>query len=90
MLTKEGILLNGSKFKNCSVFKHGELPCILYPFDGTELTIGTFAVWRLATHDNFGGTWLSDYVPTSLGSFEGDIPDEDCDEDMDEGFGMRQ
>ena len=37
-----------------------------------------------------GGTWLSDYVPNRLGGFEGDIPDEDCDEDMDEGFGMRQ
>lgn len=52
--------------------------------------IPKFAVWRLATHDNFGGTWLSDYVPNRLGGFEGEIPDEDCDEDMDEGFGMRQ
>lgn len=62
LLTKEGILLNGSKF----------------------------AVWRLATHDNFGGTWLSDYVPNRLGGFEGEIPDEDFDEDCDEGMGMRQ
>lgn len=90
LLTKEGILLNGSRFENCSVFKHGELTCILYPFEGTELNIGKFAAWRLATHENFGGTWLSDYVPNRLGGFEGDIPDEDCDEDMDEGFGMRQ
>ena len=88
LLTKEGILLNGSKFENCSVFRHGELTCILYPFEGTELNIGKFAVWRLATHDNFGGTWLSDYVPNRLGGFEGEIPDEDCDEDMDEGFGI--
>jgi hypothetical protein len=25
-----------------------------------------------------------------FGGFEGEIPTEDCDEDMDEGFGMRQ
>ena len=86
LLTKEGILLNGSKFENCSVFKHDDLTCILYPFEGTELNIGKFAVWRLATHDNFGGTWLSDYVPNRLGGYEGEIPDED----FDEGMGMRQ
>lgn len=28
LLTKEGILLNGSKFENCSVFKHDDLTCI--------------------------------------------------------------
>ena len=39
---------------------------------------------------NFGGTWLSDYVPNRLGGFEGEIPDEDFDEDCDEGMGMRQ
>lgn len=49
LLTKEGILLNGSKFENCSVFKHDDLTCVLYPFEGTELNIGKFAVWRLAT-----------------------------------------
>ena len=69
LLTKEGILLNGSKFENCSVFKHDDLTCVLYPFEGTELNIGKFAVWRLATHDSFGGTWLSDYVPNRLGGF---------------------
>ena len=84
LLTKEGILLNGSKFENCSVFKHDDLTCILYPFEGTELNIGKFAVWRLATHENFGGTWLSDYVPNRLGGFEGEIPDEDFDEDLGE------
>lgn len=90
LLTKEGILLNGSKFENCSVFKNGGMTCILYPFEGVELDIGKFAVWRLATHETFGGAWLSDYIPNTLGGFEGDIPDENCDEDMDEGFGMHQ
>ena len=26
-------------------------------------------MWRLQTHDTFGGTWLSDYVPNRLGGF---------------------
>ena len=26
-------------------------------------------MWRLQTHGNFGGTWLSDYVPNKLGGF---------------------
>ena len=26
-------------------------------------------MWRLQTHGNFGGTWLSDYVPNRLGGF---------------------
>ena len=27
-------------------------------------------MWRLRTHETFGGTWLSDYVPNRLGGFE--------------------
>ena len=26
-------------------------------------------MWRLQTHEQFGGTWLSDYVPNRLGGF---------------------
>ena len=90
LMTKENILLDGSKFTNCVAFENGDTTCILYPFEGAELNIGKFAVWRLATHETFGGTWLSDYVPNRLGGFEGEIPDEDFDEDCDEGMGMRQ
>lgn len=28
-----------------------------------------FAVWRLKTHEQFSGTWLSDFIPNSLGGF---------------------
>lgn len=77
LLTKDGILLNGSKFENCAVFKHDDLTCILYPFEDAELNIGKLAMWRLRTYGNFAGTWLSDYVPNKLGGFEGDISDED-------------
>ena len=31
--------------------------------------MGRLAMWRLRTHEDFGGTWLSDYVPNKLGGF---------------------
>lgn len=36
------------------------------------MDIGKLAVWRLQTHDTFGGTWLSDFVPNRLGGFIGE------------------
>lgn len=90
LLTEEKILLNGSEFQDCSVFKNDDITCILYPFENVELNMGKLAVWRIASYETFGGTWLSDYVPNRLGGFEGEIPDEDFDEDCDEGMGMRQ
>lgn len=69
MLTKAGILLDGSKFENVSSFQNGELTNLLFPFEGIKLDAGKFAIWRLQTHAQFGGTWLSDYVPNRLGGF---------------------
>lgn len=69
MLTEDGILLEGSKFEEVSVFEHDGLACILYPFGEAKLDMGKLAVWRLQTHEAFGGTWLSDYVPNRLGGF---------------------
>ena len=64
LLTDEGILKSGSKFENISVFQNGELTNILFPFeDGLEIDMGKLAMWRLHSHEQFGGTWLSDYVP---------------------------
>ena len=68
-LTEAGILLNGSRFKNISSFRHDGLTCLLYDFEGAELDVGKLAMWRLQTHETFGGTWLSDYVPNRLGGF---------------------
>lgn len=70
MLTEEGILLEGSKFEKVSVFEHDGLVCILYPFEDVKLAMGKLAMWRLQTHETFGGTWLSDYVPNRLGGFK--------------------
>lgn len=71
LFTEAGILLNGSTFQaeNVSVFQHGEVTNMLLPFEGVELAIGKLAMWRIQTHGQFGGTWLSDYVPNWLGGF---------------------
>ena len=69
MLTEACVLQNGSKFKNISVFHHKGCTCILFPFEGVDLDVGKLAMWRLQTHEMFGGTWLSDYVPNRLGGF---------------------
>ena len=72
MFTEAGILKDGSKFEDVSTFQYGELTCLLYPFEDVKLDIGKLAMWRLQTHDTFGGTWLSDFVPNRLGGFIGE------------------
>ena len=71
MFTEAGILLDGSKFpaENVSVFQHDGLTNMLFPFEDVNLNMGKLAMWRLQTHGQFGGTWLSDYVPNRLGGF---------------------
>ena len=71
LLTEAGILLDGSLFKleDVSLFQHGESTCLLFPFEGVKLDMGRLAMWRIQTHGQFGGTWLSDYVPNRLGGF---------------------
>ena len=69
-LTEEGILRGGGKFEDIYVFEHNRVTNILFPFDGMNpdtLDIGKLATWRIASHGNFGGTWLSDYLPNALG-----------------------
>ena len=69
MLTEDGILLDGSKFENALTFEHDSCTNLLFPFEGVKLDVGKLAIWRLKTHAQFGGTWLSDYVPNRLGGF---------------------
>lgn len=70
LLTDSRILLEGTRFENASTFEHDKSTCLLFPFeDSVKLDVGKLAMWRLQTHDNFGGTWLSDYVPNRLGGF---------------------
>ena len=88
MLTEEGILRAGSKFTNCSSFEHDGLTCLLFPFKDVSVDVGRLAIWRLKTHDAFGGTWLSDYVPNRLGGFE-ESAEMGTDEDLDSGLSMK-
>lgn len=72
MLTESQILLHGTKFQaeNCRSFEQDGLTCLMFPFsDDVKLDMGRLAMWRLQTHETFGGTWLSDYVPNRLGGF---------------------
>ncbi|EOS66288.1 hypothetical protein [Oscillibacter sp. 1-3] len=71
LLTESGILLDGSTFhtENVTVFQHDDRTCLLFPFEDVKLDVGKLAMWRLQTHGQFGGTWLSDYVPNRLGGF---------------------
>lgn len=73
-LTQEGILLDGAAFKETYVFEHDGLTNILFSMEDVKLDIGKLAMWRLASYDTFGGTWLSDYLPNRLG-IETDEPD---------------
>ena len=69
LFTEAGILQAGSRFASVSVFQQDGLTNLLFPFEGVELDVGKLAMWRLQTHGQFGGTWLSDYVPNRLGGF---------------------
>jgi len=75
LLTQAGILLNGSRFENAATFQHDGLTNLLFSFEGVQLNVGKLAMWRIQTHSQFGGTWLSDYVPNRLGGFL-DQPDQ--------------
>jgi|GEM_PF-1590305 len=68
-LTEAGILRNGGEFKDIYVFEHDGITNIFYPFESLNpdtLDMGKLAVWRLQNHENFAGTWLSDYFANRL------------------------
>ena len=67
MLAEEKILQNGAHFKEIYAFEHDGCTNLLFMMDGIELDTGRLALWRLRTHAQFGGTWLSDYLPNRLG-----------------------
>lgn len=67
LLTEKGILRDGDTFKDICVFHHGGLTNMLFSMEDVNLDVGRLAMWRLQTHSNFGGTWLSDYLPNALG-----------------------
>lgn len=81
MLAETKILLDGTKFDSdkCCVFEYEELTNILFPFsDDVKLDMGKLAMWRLQSHSDFGGKWLSDYVDNRLGGFIEEKQKPDC------------
>ena len=74
LLTQEGILLEETEFKNVKSFRNEGLTNLLFPFEDVKLDLGKLAIWRIKSHETFGGTWLSDYVPNRLGGFLNDAP----------------
>ena len=83
MFTRDGILMSGTKFQNCSVFEHEGRTCILYPFgEDVDVNIGRLAIWRIQTHPTFGGVWMSDFVENELGGYltpeEPEVRKPDC------------
>lgn len=71
LLTEEMILLEGSQFEDCYVFKNGELTCMLFPFGDQKVDMGRFMVWKMVTANRLGSTWLSDYIDIHLGEEQG-------------------
>lgn len=70
LLTDEKLLLDGTKFEDIYAFENEGVTNLLFPFgDNVKLDIGRLAMWRLQTYEQFGGTWLSDYVENRLGGF---------------------
>ena len=68
LLTEIGILQTGSRFENIHVFQNEGRTCLLFPFtDDVQINMGKLAIWRLQSHDQFEGMWLSDYVNLRLG-----------------------
>ena len=55
-LAEAGILLDGNKFEMVSVFQHDGQTNLLFPFEGVKLDMGKLAMWRIQTHEQFGGT----------------------------------
>lgn len=74
MFTQEGILLEGTEFKHVKSFCHEGLTNLLFPFEDVNLDLGKLAIWRIKSHETFGGTWLSDYVLNRLGGFLDEAP----------------
>ena len=67
ILTEEGILLKGDRFRDVSAFENEGVVNLLFHMEGVQLDIGKLAIWRLQTHHNLYGTWLSDYLDNYIG-----------------------
>ena len=65
MLTHAGILKDGCQFENVATFQHGELTCLLYPFDDVKLDGKETDLWCM------GGTKQHFYFRTGTKLVQG-------------------
>ena len=72
LFTDRGILRNGSSFAAVSTFERDGRTNLLFSMEGVDLDMGKLAMWRLQSHDTFGGTWLSDYLVNELDTVPGE------------------
>lgn len=67
LLTEEGILTSGTKFEDIYTFRNEGRTCLLFLFtQDVQLNMGKLALWRLRSHEQFEGMWLSDYIDLRL------------------------
>lgn len=86
MLTEAGILKEGTRLEDVTKFEHDGVTNLLFKFgEDDKIDMGKLAMWRLHTHEQFHGTWLSDYVPNRFGGY---INEPSQDEEQDEGMVM--
>lgn len=65
--TESGILLENDRFKDIVSFEHEGVTNLLFKMDNVKLNVGALAMWRIQSHEHFGGTWLSDYLTNRFG-----------------------
>ena len=68
-LAKHGAFKNGFMFKDAYVFEHGRAINILFPVESIEdnFYLLNLEAWQYFSYTEYGGTWLSDYLPNRLG-----------------------
>ena len=87
MRTALALPMSDEKLQQELVNAFGDAPQRATVADISPQALARLAIWRLKTHDAFGGTWLSDYVHNRLGGF--DSYHEEPVEDMDSGISMK-
>ena len=78
LLTEADILKNGSSFSEVYAFQNEGLTNLLFGIKNVDIDMGKLAMWRIATYEQFGGTWLSDYIENNLGMEEQTEQKPDC------------
>lgn len=62
LLKEEGVLQDDIGISDVYVFENAGRTDLLFSLDEDRMDMGKLAIWRLKTHPEFGGTWLSDYL----------------------------